>query len=226
MARSNWGFGVLEPWESNSRRYHLKLGRGGRFIRKRLTVARQSNNANLIISTRSPSHARQQIQPHQRTHTKSHTIPCGQHLFYCFAVLFFCGLIQFALQHVKKFCAANEKCAAKVQNAANMLRKLQIFFCVWVWLCACMCMYMWAVFVSLSVACCCLWCCQKVCQRRSQNDGVTVTAIRGGRLWLAVPTIHGVRGQWRYAPRTRYPSLHRSRSHSTFDKWSVRPNAF
>jgi len=36
-----------------------------------------------------------------------------------------CGLIQFALQHVKKFCPADEKCSAKVQNAANMQRKLR-----------------------------------------------------------------------------------------------------
>lgn len=137
-------------------RDHLVYWRGGNFIRKRLTVPSRSNNANLIIVTGSQRLHINNTNPHTHAHTHTQRVThartqcgtwCGQHLFHCFAGFSFFGLIQFALQHVKKFCAANEKCAVKVQNAANMLRKLQIFFLL---LHVCVCE--WAFFLLV-----CLW---------------------------------------------------------------------
>lgn len=125
--------------EHNVVRDHLVYWRGGNFIRKRLTVPSRSNNANLIIVTgckrlhinNTNPHTHTYREYHTRTHTEWNMMRTTFVPLFCWLLFF--GLIQFALQHVKKFCAANEKCAVKVQNAANMLRKLQIFFscCCW-----------------------------------------------------------------------------------------------
>lgn len=175
---------------------------------------------------------------HTRTHTVWNMMRTTFVPLFCWLLISFFRTYSICSATCQKVLCSKWKMCSKSAKRSKHATKITNFF-----LALCVYVCVWAFFVSLSVACCwcsccccCLWCCQKVCQRRARM--MEWQCLPSGREIATSNCTEypskGVRGRWRslsylwLSLASLLPSSHLSAapSFATFDKWSVRPNAF